>query len=150
VNAMETITLNGKEYVSKIEYDKLSKPNIGEYGFMEGANVAMLCKVKVYELNGEEKVEILGSDVGAKFNTKTGFENIQVTKPFGAKKNLGRIIIGSCKYSEEYFDWALKVFKMFDRVESAVFTQANTDYPCLIVESKNQFGVLIAPRIEND
>ena len=147
---METITLNGKEYVLKSDLKKIEERNVG---IMDRANVCMFFKIE-NDWSEEEFIKIPKPELKFKVSKledcSFDFKKTHLITPNGTKINyeyfmvanrLINAILGNknCKLLED-----LRLYEGWDDDKKLY----KKDYPVLLTDS--EYGLVIAPRVNED
>jgi hypothetical protein len=156
---METINLNGKDFVDKEDYDKISKelenlktkePAIKQmdYSTIEPCNIMAIVPFKRNFDFKDGELEI--TNIG-KFKEYSGKLKLEIKNTL---KNPEVVIIDKSRYSYEYIQKAMKVSKILLFTESPVFylrcddKEFIQDQPLVIKFDSLVF--ILAPRLESD
>lgn len=159
---METINLNGKEYILKEEYDNLEKQkepkplSVSDYLITEKYNVMGIVplnrkKYKILEIEETFEEEIAGFSCYKLVN-----EELIIPQIKGFQKDFEVYSVDKSKFSKEFIDIAIKTAKAFGYVGKPEiylpFDKEKKEYindnPCLVVFERS-LVFLLAPRISD-
>lgn len=162
---METINLNGKEYVLKEAYDadikqletmkiKEAEPNLIKTALMDCANVTAIIKVPEYHDTKKETLLIPNLGLFKLSDIDKVNINYMLTKK---KKDWMLITPNSTKIAYSYYEFALKMFSLLfeSKVDCCELYEGVTaegvfkkDFPVVFFRSDR--AVVVAPRVTND
>ncbi len=142
---MEIIKLNGKEYISKEEYDKLnSKKEKEDFSIVEPCNVMAIVRVTEEGKNYKTSLKNLEFPKANKCKVFQDLNNKEQLELFVKNERFGKI-------TTEFYEQAVEVTKLWNNLnKSEISVYAKEKDNVVLITDGSSLGFILAPRINED